>query len=108
MFGWRLLGKNLNPPPTGLSKPDFTPCSLIWYMIPQTSCLRHAEQHHWQWENMCIDTEIDDSRCRKVLGYRNRYTLPQTVKWIVDTVAAEEEDRGSLYAVDDPRWSGKA
>lgn len=32
-----------------------------------------------QWNTLCSDVEIDDSRARKVLGYRNRFTNADTV-----------------------------
>lgn len=32
----------------------------------------------------CFDVVMDDSRARKILGYRNAWTTAQTVKWTVD------------------------
>lgn len=37
-----------------------------------------------------MEVHIEDSRCRKMLGYRNRYTTPQMFRSIVDTVETEQ------------------
>ncbi|CAE6449211.1 unnamed protein product [Rhizoctonia solani] len=38
------------------------------------------------WDLSFADVIVDDSRARKVLGYRNYWSTAQTIKWTVDTI----------------------
>lgn len=38
---------------------------------------------------MFTDVFIDDSRARKVLGYRNTFNNAQTIRWVVESVNAD-------------------
>lgn len=46
------------------------------------------------WDIRCSDCEIDDSRARKLLGYRHRWSTAQTLCWIADVnVAAAKKGK---------------
>lgn len=49
----------------------------IWNF--NTSFILILSLFYSQWNTLCSDVEIDDSRARKVLGYRNRFTNADTV-----------------------------
>lgn len=43
-----------------------------------------------------MDVEVDDTRARKVLGYRNRFSTAQTLRWIVDSIEAADKSAEPL------------
>jgi len=56
------------------------------------------------WNTATMDVGIDDSRARKVLGYRNKFSNAQTLRWIVDTVEesmAMVQSKSAVPAKDD-------
>lgn len=55
-----------------------------------------------------MDVDVDDTRCRKVLGYRNKFSTPQTIRWIVDTIEASNKTQDTLIAEAESKASGEA
>ncbi|KAK9897525.1 NAD(P)-binding protein [Cystobasidium minutum MCA 4210] len=55
---------------------------------PHPKWMEPLRLHHLQpamWNTLCSDVEIDDSRARKILGYRNRFSNADTLRWIAET-----------------------
>lgn len=48
----------------------------------------------------CIDVGIDDSRFRKLVGYRHLWSTPQSIRWIAEEVNKEQAARKSVPSRD--------
>nr|ABR17812.1 unknown [Picea sitchensis] len=55
---------------------------------PHPKWMEPLRLHHIQpamWNTLFSDVEIDDSRARKMLGYQNRFSNAQTIRWIAES-----------------------
>lgn len=55
-----------------------------------------------------MDVDINDDRARKVLGYRNRYSTAQTLRWIVETIEASDKSEAEKIAEANNKPSNEA